>query len=66
FKGHSDVSMYQEGDVNKYTIGETTDYNEIQRIRKKLLSDFPEAFIVAFKDGKKISVQEALAGSKKK
>lgn len=54
FKGYKPVSYYKEGKYYKYTYGESTDFNEIKRIRKSLLKDFKGAFIVEFKDGKKI------------
>ncbi|MGG7036825.1 MAG: N-acetylmuramoyl-L-alanine amidase [Flavobacterium sp.] len=61
FKGLGDISVVSEGGLYKYMYGETANYSEA----KKLLSDakakgFTSAFIIAFKDGKKVSVQEAL------
>lgn len=59
-KGRTDVSCYQENGLYKYTVGSSTDYNEIFRLRKSLLENFPEAFIVAFKDGQRTNVVEAI------
>lgn len=59
-KGRTDVSCYQENGLYKYTVGSSTDYNEIFRLRKSLLESFPEAFIVAFKDGQRTNVVEAI------
>lgn len=59
-KGRTDISCYQENGLYKYTIGSSTDYNEIFRLRKSLLDTFPEAFIIAFKDGQKVNVVEAI------
>lgn len=60
FKGHNDVAHYKEGNILKYTIGETTNYNEILQIRKSILQDFPDAFVIAFKNGEKMNVNEAI------
>lgn len=60
FKKHKDAVFYQEGGMYKYTIGASEDYNAINRLRKELLADFPEAFIIAFKDGSRMNVVEAI------
>ena len=60
FKKHRDAVFYQEGGMYKYTIGASEDYNAINRLRKELLADFPEAFIIAFKNGSKMNVVEAV------
>ena len=54
FKGYKDVDFYVERGVNEYTYGETTDFNAIRKIRRTLARSFKDAFIVAFKDGKKV------------
>lgn len=59
-KGCSDTSYYKEGNYVKYTCGASEDYNEIYRLRKTLLEKFPQAFIIAFKDGQKMNVVEAI------
>jgi len=51
-KGHK-ANYYQEKNLYKYTIGETSDWNEIQSLRKSLLKDFKDAFIVTFENGVK-------------
>ena len=60
FKGETDYDSYQEGNMVKYTMGASTNYNEIYRLRKTLAEKFPEAFIVAFKNGKKYDVNQAI------
>ena len=60
FKGETDFDSYQEGGMVKYTVGASTNYNEIYRLRKSLLEKFPEAFIVAFKNGQKCDVNQAI------
>ncbi len=59
-KGLSDVETYSEGGLVKYTYGSSTDYNEIYRLRKSILDKFPGAFIIAFKNGEKMDVNEAI------
>ena len=59
-KGLTDVDFYEENNLYKYTIGASTDYNEIYKLRKSLLSRFPEAFIIAFKAGQKVDVVGAI------
>lgn len=59
-KGTENIDMYQENGLYKYTVGSSTDYNEIFRLRKSILDKYPEAFIIAFKDGKKMNVAEAV------
>lgn len=59
-KGQRDVDSYQEGGMYKYTVGASADYNEIYQLRKSLLTSFPQAFIIAFKDGKKVDVRNAI------
>lgn len=60
FKGETGYESYQEGGMMKYTIGNSANYNEIYRLRKSLLDKFPEAFIIAFKDGQKYDVNQAI------
>lgn len=65
-KGLDNVDFYQEGGMYKYTVGASPDYNEISQLRKQLLDRFPQAFIVAFKDGKRCDVQEAIREFRRK
>ena len=60
FKGETGYDSYQEGNMVKYTMGASTNYNEIYRLRKSLAEKFPEAFIIAFKNGKKYDVNQAI------
>ncbi len=65
-KGLTPVDCYQENGHYKYTYGESADYNEISRVRKSIAKKFPDTFIVAFLDGKRIDTNEARRLSKKK
>lgn len=60
FKGETDYDSFQEGNLVKYTLGASTNYNEIYRLRKEKLEKFPEAFIIAFKNGQKYDVNQAI------
>lgn len=59
-KGEDDIDFYEEDGLWKYTIGSSANYNEINRLRKSLNEKFPQAFIIAFKDGKKMNINEAI------
>lgn len=65
-KGHSDAACYEEGGLFKYTLGDSENYNELVKLRKSLLAEFPQAFIIAFRDGQKMDVREAIRQFKKK
>ena len=60
------VGYYTENGLYKYTTGDTEDYNEILRVKSRLGTKFKDAFIVAFRKGQKINLQEAIRESKKK
>lgn len=64
------ADYYKEKGVYKYTYGSTTDYNEALRMKRKIDDKFKDAFIIAFRDGVKMNVQEAIrefkAGKNKK
>ena len=66
FKGLSPIDFYKEGSYYKYTYGETTDYREAVRMRERVRDDFEGAFIVAFKAGQKMPLNEAISEFKKK
>ena len=59
-KGLKDYDYYQEAGYYKYTVGASANYNEIYRLRKQVLDKFPEAFIIAFRNGQRMDVQEAV------
>ena len=66
FRGLTGCNFYEEGDWFKYTYGSTTDLDEILKLKNSIKSTFPEAFIIVFYNGKKISLQEAEKISKQK
>lgn len=59
------TTSFKDGRNYIYTYGATTNYNEALRLKKKVASKFPKAFIIAFRGGKKMDVQEAIKEFKK-
>jgi N-acetylmuramoyl-L-alanine amidase len=61
FKGLSSVGVISEGALYKYTYGNTSNYDEAKRLLAEAKAKgYTSAFVIAFKNGKKVSVQEAL------
>ncbi len=60
FKGLQGVDSYKEGNLWKYTVGSSANYNDIYKLRKDILDKFPQAFIIAFKNGERVDASEAL------
>lgn len=61
FKGLNNISKDNSTSVIKYYYGNTADYGESKQLLEEAKAKgYTSAFVVAFKDGKKISVQEAL------
>jgi len=58
-KGLKDVDCYKDGNLWKYTVGASTDYREMQTLRREVAKLFPEAFVVAFRDGVRMDINEA-------
>lgn len=59
-KGLKGCEWYEAGGDLKYTYGSSADYNEIRRLRKEIIDRFPDAFIIAFKNGQRMDVNEAI------
>lgn len=59
FKGLQGVDCYQEGGMWKYTVGASGNYNEIYQLRKEVVKKFPQAFIIAFRNGEKVDAAKA-------
>ncbi len=66
FRGLSPVDCYRENGLFKYTYGSSTSYADIRKSQKEIAGRFPDTFIVAFVDGRRVNLQEAIKLSKKK
>ncbi len=61
FKGLKDISREKNGRIYKYFYGQTSDYNVINTYKNEAKEKgYKSAFIVAYKDGKKVSLAQAL------
>lgn len=60
FKGLQNCQSIDDGKTFRYTYGSSTNYNEINRLRKQILDKFPDAFIIALKKGKIVDVNQAI------
>lgn len=65
-KGLKGVDYYKEKDIYKYTYGASGDYNRVLRTKRTITAKFKDAFIIAFRDGEKMNVNEAIAEFKKR
>ena len=65
FKGHTPTKILNENKLYKYLIG-PFDVNTVFTKRNEITKDFPDAFIVAYKEGKKVSTPEAIQEAKDK
>lgn len=54
FKGLSPVECYKDGGMYKYTYGKSTNRKDIEKQYKKVKSLFRDAFIIQFRDGKRV------------
>ena len=54
FKGLKDCKYYVQDKLYKYTYGESTDLKEIEKLRAKVKQLFPDAFIIAMKNGERV------------
>lgn len=60
FKGLMNVEEFVVGDIFKYAVGNSSTYDEILEYSKKVKKYFPDAFIIAVKNNRIISVNEAI------
>ena len=58
------ADYYKDGKTYKYTSGNSTDYNEINNLRRQLSKRFKGCFVVAFLNGERIDLNEARRLSK--
>ena len=60
FKGLKNVEEFKASDRYKYAVGRKNSYNEVVNYSKVVKHYYPDAFVIAVKDGKIIPVKEAL------
>ncbi|WP_310558032.1 N-acetylmuramoyl-L-alanine amidase [Flavobacterium sp.] len=61
FKGLQNITMSSDGKFFKYMYGETINYDEAKKLLQEAKSKgYNSAYLIAFKDGQMISVQDAL------
>ena len=66
-KGLKDVDYYKENGLYKYTYGASSDYNKVLRTRRNTVTPlFKDAFIIAFRNGEKMNINEDIANFKKR
>jgi N-acetylmuramoyl-L-alanine amidase len=59
FLSYQNVDVYLHDGVYKCTIGKETNYKKIVELQKKLKTEFEGCFIVAFKDGERLPLNQA-------
>jgi N-acetylmuramoyl-L-alanine amidase len=58
--GFNDVKEYFISGIYKYYVGQTSDFREILKLQTIIREKVPDAFVVAFKNDKPISISEAM------
>lgn len=53
-KGYKNITCIKGPRLYKYYYGESTSFTEIKKLRRKVINDFKDAYIEAFKDGKAV------------
>ena len=65
FEGLQDVEEYEAGSVFSYLAGSFTNYADAEKVLFTAVRNFPEASVVAFREGKIIKLEKALRMMKK-
>ena len=61
FKGLNNIEVVSENRLYKYRFGSTSDYNEAKKLLAQAKSKgYNSAYLIAFNNGKQISIQEAI------
>jgi len=61
FNGLNNISMVKEGNMYKYFYNETTDYDHARKALEVAKNKgYNSAFLVAYKNGKKVSIKDAI------
>ncbi|KAA6318700.1 N-acetylmuramoyl-L-alanine amidase AmiA [termite gut metagenome] len=65
-KGLKEVEYYKDNGMYKYTYGASPDYNKVLTIKKQISVHFKDAFVVAFRNNKRIDIHQAIKEFKEK
>ncbi len=60
FKDYTGVTEFRSGQWYKYAVGSNTSYEEIEDFCNKVRQDFPDAFVIAVKNGEILNLKKAL------
>jgi len=60
FKGLESITREKESNLYKYFYGNTSNYNEAKRLEDQARKKYKSCFIVAYKDGQRIELSDAL------
>ncbi len=60
FKGYSGVRVFEDGRWFKYLVGAESDYHRALEYCQQIKRDFPDAFVVASKNGALVPLNDAL------
>jgi N-acetylmuramoyl-L-alanine amidase len=60
------VEYYKDNGTYKYTYGASPDYNKVLNIKKQVSVHFKDAFIVAFRNNKRMDIHQAIKEFKEK
>ena len=62
FKGLKELSRQKSGSLYRYFYGQTKQYKTAERLKQKAIkAGYENAFLVAFKDGVKINISDAIS-----
>lgn len=62
---YGEVYSYQEKGMFKYYVGKTRDYEQVEQIKKAVKADYPDCFIIAFENDKRVTEKYARKKQKK-
>ncbi|MBN1598201.1 MAG: N-acetylmuramoyl-L-alanine amidase [Bacteroidales bacterium] len=60
FLGFSDIEEFKANNIYKYAVGNLPKYDDIVEYSKWVKNKYPDAFIIAVKNGEIITIQQAL------
>jgi N-acetylmuramoyl-L-alanine amidase len=61
FSNFSEIEEFKAGKWYKYAVGKSFNYNEIINYLNEVREEYPDAFVIAVKNGEIISLKEVLS-----